>query len=295
MKISVSRSGLAVSPVVRRQRQKMKISGVKTAFFSPTGSTKAAVGKIGGVLAGKLGVTLESYDFTAPGRREGILRFQEEELVVIGVPVYAGRIPNKILPFIQHGLEGNGALAVPVVTFGNRSYDHALLELRNELENGGFHTIAAAAFVSEHAFTARLAAGRPDEDDMVLMEEFAAAAADMIINMEEIPGRISVGEQETVGAYYTPLGMDGKPAAFLKAKPATNENCTDCKLCAGVCPMGSISLEDPTKVSGVCIKCQACVKVCPVHAKYFDDPAFLSHVAMLEHHYGRKAENIVFL
>ena len=42
--------------------------------------------------------------------------------------------------------------AVPVVTFGNRNYDNALIELRNELENNHFHTIAAGAFVAQHAF-----------------------------------------------------------------------------------------------------------------------------------------------
>lgn len=273
----------------------MKITGVRCVFFSPTGNTKMVVGKIGEILAEKLKVSMESYDFTVPEKREKTLRFREGELAVIGVPVYAGRIPNKILPYIQHGLEGNGALAVPVVTFGNRNYDDALLELRNELENGWFHTVAAAAFAAEHAFSARLATGRPDEEDRKEIERFAAVAADKIIFMREIPERISMGEERAVGNYYTPLGMDGKPAVFLKAKPETKESCTDCKRCAKVCPMGSISPENPAEVTGICIKCQACVKVCPVQAKYFDDPAFLSHVAMLEHAYGRRAENVVFL
>ena len=59
--------------------------------------------------------------------------------------------------------------------------------------------------------------------------------------------------------------------------------------------MGSISLEDPAQVTGICIKCQACIKKCPTGAKYFDDPAFLSHVAMLEENYTRRAEMEVFV
>lgn len=273
----------------------MKITGVKTACFSPTGNTKTVTAILGKTLAEKLEVSVESYDFTLPKEREKILSFQEGELAVIGVPVYAGRIPNKILPYIQHGLEGNGALALPVVTFGNRSYGDALLELRNELESRGFHTVAAAAFAAEHAFSAKLAAGRPDEEDKKIMDQFAAAAADQIIYMEEVPVRIAVGEERTVGAYYTPLGTDGKPAAFLKARPVTKESCTGCGLCAKACPMGSISVDDPAQVTGICIKCQACVKICPAHAKYFDDPAFLSHVAMLEQNYEIKAENRMFV
>ncbi|MEW3584266.1 ferredoxin, partial [[Clostridium] symbiosum] len=42
-------------------------------------------------------------------------------------------------------------------------------------------------------------------------------------------------------------------------------------------------------------KCQACVKKCPTNAKYFDDPAFLSHIAMLEQNYTRRAEAEIFI
>ena len=71
--------------------------------------------------------------------------------------------------------------------------------------------------------------------------------------------------------------------------------CVDCGLCAAVCPMGSISAEDPSQVNGICIKCQACVKKCPTGAKYFDDAAFLSHVAMLEQNFTRPIQAEFFL
>ncbi len=41
---------------------------------------------------------------------------------------------------------------MPVVTFGNRSFDNSLAELCASLENAGFHTIAAGAFACQHAF-----------------------------------------------------------------------------------------------------------------------------------------------
>ena len=55
--------------------------------------------------------------------------------------------------------------AVPVVTFGYRNYDNALIELRNELENNHFHTIAERPFVAQHAFTDQLATMRPGKPD----------------------------------------------------------------------------------------------------------------------------------
>lgn len=273
----------------------MKLKSVKAVYYSATGNTKYIVNEIVKCIAERLDIPFETYDFTLPKNRDRVQYFVEDELVIFGTPVYAGRVPNKLLPAVQTLFEGNGALAVPVVTFGNRSYDNALIELRNELENNGFHTIAAAAFVSEHVFSSKIAFGRPDKEDMVDIHSFAEAVAIKVKQMVEIPERIPVKGIEPIPAYYTPLGRDGKPAVFLKAKPKTAENCTGCKICAMVCPMGSISYEEPTIIKGICIKCQACVKACPEEVKYFDDIAFLSHVAMLEDNYIRRAKNEEFV
>ena len=281
----------------------MKLKGIAAVFFSPTGNTRKAVVEIADVIARREGIAVREIGFTLPGAREEVRKFEAGELVIFGTPVYAGRIPNKILPAVQKLFEGNGALAVPVVTFGNRSFDNALIELRIELEQHGFHTIAGAAFVAEHVFSNKLAAGRPDEKDLQTIRRFAEDVAEKIKGFEEgpldgmaeIPAPAAVKGIEPVPAYYRPLQEDGSPANFLKAKPKTSDSCNDCGICARVCPMGSISPEDYRTVTGICIKCQACVKSCPVHAKFFDDPVMLSHTRMLEQHYERPAENEVFL
>lgn len=273
----------------------MEVTKVKAVFVSPEGNTKKVVAEIAKRLAESLNIPLELFDATSPRNREKIQSFGDTEVAVIGTPTYAGRVPNKLLPYFQNGFAGGGALAVPIVTFGNRNFDNALKELCGELERNGFHTVAAAAIAANHAFSDKIAPGRPDAADWEKIDAFVSNTVQKIKELKEIPLPVEVSG-EWPADYYTPLGIDGKPAMFLKAKPKTHEeDCTHCGICAESCPMGSIDSENEVLVPGVCIKCQACVKKCPTNAKYFDDESFLSHVAMLEENYTRRAEPEFFL
>ena len=131
----------------------MDVKKVWTLYFSATGNTDKTANTIADALARRLEVPAERISFTRPGEREKEYSFTEGDLVVVASPTYAGTLPNKILPDFQGKLHGCGALAVAVVTFGNRSYDNALAELCAVLEGDGFHTVAGAAFACRHAFT----------------------------------------------------------------------------------------------------------------------------------------------
>ena len=101
----------------------MEVKRICAAYWSATGNTDKTVNTIAETLAEKLGVPLERRNFTRPSDRAEDLSFTGRDLVVFGMPTYAGKLPNKMLPYVQQQIHGNGALAVGVVTFGNRSYD----------------------------------------------------------------------------------------------------------------------------------------------------------------------------
>ena len=257
----------------------MEIKTVHLVYYSATGNTQTVARAIGEALAQGLNAALREVDFTLPAARQAVQSFGPGDLVVAATPVVGG-----------------GALAVAVVTFGNRSYDNGLKELQVELEGHGFRVVAGAGVPTEHVFSAKLAPGRPNGDDLAGLAAFGRQVAVKVAALAEAPAQPVEVRGEFPAPYYTPKGTDGKPAVFLKAKPKTDPaKCNGCGVCAAVCPMGSVSAEDPSQVNGICIKCQACVKKCPTGAKYFDDAAFLSHVAMLEQNFTRPTQAEFFL
>lgn len=274
----------------------MKLEKIWAVYFSGTGTTRRTVERIAGGIASRLNLPAESVDFSRPAVRQETLGFGEKDLVVFGTPVYAGRVPNVLLPFLRERVVGGGALVVPVVLFGNRNYDDALIELRNILTADGMHPIAAGAFVGEHSFSRVLGADRPNAEDEALMDEFAAWVAELAAGLDAAPVKsVAVRGQEPLRPYYTPRDRAGNPINILKVKPKTDlSRCGGCGLCADLCPMGSIDPADVSAVRGICIKCCACVKGCPTGAKFFDDAGYLYHQHELEAQYARPAENEVF-
>ena len=273
----------------------MDIKRVWAVYFSPVGGTENAVLTAASAAADRLGLPVKKLDFTLPAARQEVTAFERTDLVFFATPTYAGKTPNKLLPWLQSGFAGNGALAAAVVTFGNRSCDNSLAELCAVLEADGFQTIAGAAFAVRHVFSDTLGAGRPDGEDTALMADFGRRCGEKAAALAEIPAPVAVSG-DAAAPYYVPKGVDGQPAKFLPAKPKTDmDKCVGCGTCAATCPVASINPENVAEVPGICIKCHACVRRCPTGAKYFDDPAFLSHKTMLEENFQRRAESAVFI
>src|SRR5690606_23151552 len=108
--------------------------------------------------------------------------FSEDDLVIIGVPVYAGRVPEFLSKYFLSKIRRNNTYAVFIVVYGNRAYDDALLELKNIFESNGFIGIAGGAFIGEHSYTEKLATGRPDGNDLNTAYKFGVDVREKINN-----------------------------------------------------------------------------------------------------------------
>ncbi len=258
-------------------------------FFSPTENTKNAVRALAKGIAKVVSENdFYSIDLTGPNDRRGVYEFGEDDIVLLGFPTYAGRIPNKVMPYVEQSIVGNKTLGISLVTYGNRAYDNSLKELSFLMEQNDFEIINAFAVPSEHAFTDKLAKGRPSQEDLdflfnkgVEIGKKIAAGNIKLLKADSLPG-----DKFEDMKYYVPKKEDGTDAVFLKAMPVTDESkCSQCNECKYSCPMNCFK-ESVTIPQGICIKCQKCIKNCPNGAKHFDDAEFLSHVQYLINNYS---------
>jgi len=239
------------------------MNSIDCVYFSPTENSK----KIVCAVATGMGTQVNDIDITLPFARNKSYAFTSESTIILGVPVYAGRIPRFIASFIK-GLKGNEAKAVAIVTYGNRAYEDALLELTDLLTAQGFKIIAAGAFVGEHSSTELLATNRPDADDLRIALDFGKRINKNADGLKvQVPGNFPYVQKEN------PL----PPLA-----PETNSNCVQCKLCAKTCPTAAIDFDDCTiTIAEKCIKCCSCVRKCPQKAKEFNHPGYKKMQEML--------------
>ena len=145
-------------------------------------------------------ITVECHDMLR--EQAAGIKVDEETVVVIGMPVYVGKIPLPAAEALRK-ISGNGAMTIASVSYGGRSYGNALFELKSLAEDCGFRPIGAGAFLiscmarrgGSHGFATAL--------DGEAMTEFSKAAAAKI-------RRLAGCEIEELKIKPAPLEVSGK-------------------------------------------------------------------------------------
>lgn len=218
-------------------------------YFSPTYSTE----KIVKIIANEFG-SFQKIDLS---EKETVFHqsFNNEDICIIGVPSYGGRVPSIALERIKC-LVGNKAKAILVVSYGNRAYEDTLKELEECVTNVGFCCIAGIAAVAEHSIMHQFATSRPNETDKKELVQFSRKILDKI-------KKNSICDELKLPGNYPYRKYNGIPL-----KPKAGKKCTNCGLCAKLCPIGAISVKNPKKTnSKLCISCMRCVQICPNKAR----------------------------
>ena len=230
----------------------MDYHNVYNAYFSPSGTTKKITSSVASVISDKI----TAIDFLC--KPIDSLHFENDDLLIIGLPVFSGRVPQNCIPYIK-SLQGNGTPAIIIVVYGNRDYEDALIELYDLIHAQNFCVIGAAAFVAEHSLFHQVAQGRPDNNDFSKIIQFATICSEKLESFE---------------GYNEQLRIEGnrpyKSRKIFDMHPKTLSNCNSCGICADICPTGAIDSKNTLKTAkDKCISCTACVSACPIGARSF--------------------------
>jgi ferredoxin len=254
----------------------MDVTKINVVYFSPTGTTRKAAKAI----AEGLDSPVQEYDFTRTKDKPQPPAFAADELVVIGMPVYVGRIPWHLFPYLK-GLKGDNTPCVLLGVYGNRHYDDYLAELEDLIRAQGFLPIGAAAFVGAHSFTDKLGEGRPNAEDLGIARNFGKNLKAKLARSKETP----VLPEGCIPGH-RPYRSFGNPAENPQA-PEVSSACTTCLRCVEACPTGAISAQGPSSIDKTkCIRCRSCARICPAKAIEFAYHNYAEHRDMLLKTYG---------
>lgn len=227
----------------------MKVSKI---IFSPTGGTRRAAD----MMVEEWGMPAAEIDLTSAGIDDIDIQLDREDVALIAVPSYGGRVPLLAAQRIAK-LSGNQMRCVIVCVYGNRAYEDTLIELKDLAEKSGFQVIAAVAAIAEHSIMHQYAAGRPDAEDERQLRQFA----------KDILNKLKDGEEDG-SALKVPGNHPYKKAGGAGLVPKAGSACIGCAMCAKNCPAQAISGENLKKAdSQKCISCMRCVVKCPVSAR----------------------------
>lgn len=248
-------------------------------IFSPTGGTK----KTADALSGPWGVPVETIDLCDRKKSFSQIAFQPEDLVLLAVPSYGGRVPALAAQRLSQ-VQGGGARAVLLCVYGNRAYEDTLAELYDLAADAGFSCIAAVAAIAEHSIMHQYAAGRPDAQDREVLNGFS----------QKILDRAKAGD--LLASQSVPGDRPYRKAGAVPLVPKAGKDCTACGLCAKQCPAGAI---DPERVktadSKRCISGMRCVVNCPHSARKVNGAMVSAAALAMKKVCSVRKENELFL
>lgn len=258
---------------------KQRMTRVVAVHFSPGGTGRKVVRKIGQTIAQEANIGFQEINMLKAENRQTKHVFGEDTLVLLVNPTATTLIgmPKEVI----QSLMGEKTPCVPIVMYGNGGYGVALKLLRVQMHKRGFVPVAAAAFIGQHTAHPEIATGRPDREDLLQAEAFGKQICkklfvDKVLELKQpigiswqkegVTGILKTAITACIGGYGIKMPTSVKRMTFSDA-------CTGCGACVKHCPVQALSFQNGCVVQDVdtCVGCYACFSGCAQKAIYPDN------------------------
>ena len=211
----------------------------------------------------------EKMVFIPEAQRNGDFEYNlaEKEMIGFVFPIYSWRSPHLVDEFVEKlKLNGKPSYVWTAVTCGDNVGETEKL-FRKELEKIGLNLNAAFCFKMPNTYVNMIGMNvdKPEvaEEKIAKAKEKLPKVIEMIAAKKPFSDMIKGGlprfKSNVIGSGFYKWASD---EPFF-----STDECIACGMCAKVCPMQNITLENGRPVwRGNCNTCDACYHYCPKHA-----------------------------
>ena len=231
-------------------------------YYSGCGNSKFIAQSIAEALG-------ENLVFIPEAQRNGNYDYNlaENEMIGFVYPIYSWRTPHLVDEFVEKlHLNGTPSYVWTAVTCGDNVGETEAI-FRDELKYKGLELNAAFCFKMPNTYVNMM--GMSVDKEEVANEKIAKAKGKLPKVIDLIKSHAAFSDMIKGGLPRFKSNVIGK--GFYKwasdAPFFATGDCISCGICAKVCPLQNITLEDGRpKWHGNCNTCDACYHHCPKHA-----------------------------
>ncbi len=195
---------------------------------------------------------------------EAVSAPRENDLVILGGPIYAGNVPEKLIRWTLRNIpQAQSAKAVVFTTSAGLENANGIHSLGRKLINKGYQLTGAFTYALPRNYYFGNYAPTPAD---TARGQFARIKASLSADVEKILRFEAVSVQEKVLSLDLFAELMSIMSRFMGKSFSVTDECICCGLCVKNCPTQNIVMDKKIRWKTNCMLCTRCIHNCPAHA-----------------------------
>lgn len=193
---------------------------------------------------------------------------EDIELLIIGGPIYASNVPEKLLKWINKNVPKKNAKAIVYSTSAGTANAHGVEALANKLDKKGYKVIGKEIYKMPSNFYFGKYSKSTDEEIKVMLNNVRKQSDNLVSDINSNNLKLDDKNNENVILRNSLAKVFSGMAKFIGKNFSTGEECIKCGICIKECPKNNISFtsEGNIKFGNKCMACARCIHICPNNA-----------------------------